>query len=408
MLNLRTTFHVEESKPGVRAFFLCGLIAASIVFFGVTEARAAGSAQEKLDAAESRIAQDRDREEVLTSEIDEFSNEISALEGQVTGLRRQESVAEAELETKEAELKDAIRKLGLAIDRLEVQRQHLKRALISLRENLVSTYMAGAPDLASIALASADYDQLVSSSAYLEAIQNQSEDLAGRVRDLRNQAQNTVEIQRESKLTIETARNQIAAREQQLQITRTSLESRQTSLASAQSGKQSLLDGVRTEIDQQEELAANLRAELVSTIAAASSSSSTSTGSSSEPSSSGMIWPVDGVLSSTFGARWGTVHEGIDISAPGGTPIKAAASGTVILMQTEAESGGYGNYTCVDHGGGLSTCYAHQSEFGTSIGASVSQGDVIGYVGNTGHSFGDHLHFEVRVDGIAQDPLGYL
>jgi murein DD-endopeptidase MepM/ murein hydrolase activator NlpD len=121
-----------------------------------------------------------------------------------------------------------------------------------------------------------------------------------------------------------------------------------------------------------------------------------------------MIWPIEGTLSSPFGPRWGRVHEGLDISAPGGTPIKAAASGTVILMQSEAESGGYGLFTCVDHGGGLSTCYAHQSEFGTSVGAEVSQGDVIGYVGNTGNSFGDHLHFETRVDGVAQDPLGYL
>ena len=69
--------------------------------------------------------------------------------------------------------------------------------------------------------------------------------------------------------------------------------------------------------------------------------------------------------------------------------------------------GGYGNYTCVDHGGGLSTCYAHQSSFAITSG-SVSQGDVIGYVGCTGHCFGDHLHFEVRVNGAAVDPMGYL
>jgi murein DD-endopeptidase MepM/ murein hydrolase activator NlpD len=80
----------------------------------------------------------------------------------------------------------------------------------------------------------------------------------------------------------------------------------------------------------------------------------------------------------------------------------------VILMQSEAESGGYGNYTCIDHGGGLSTCYAHQSSFATSVGASVSQGDVIGLSGNTGNSTGPHLHFEVRVNGVATDPLGYL
>ena len=91
-----------------------------------------------------------------------------------------------------------------------------------------------------------------------------------------------------------------------------------------------------------------------------------------------------------------------------GTPIRAAASGTVVLLQSEAESGGYGNFTCLDHGGGLSTCYAHQSSFAVSSGQSVSQGDVIGYTGCTGHCFGAHLHFEVRINGALTDPMGYL
>ena len=69
---------------------------------------------------------------------------------------------------------------------------------------------------------------------------------------------------------------------------------------------------------------------------------------------------------------------------------------------------GYGNYTCVQHTGSLSTCYAHQSRFGTSQGAGVRQGQVIGYVGCTGHCFGDHLHFETRVNGSPVDPMGYL
>jgi murein DD-endopeptidase MepM/ murein hydrolase activator NlpD len=99
------------------------------------------------------------------------------------------------------------------------------------------------------------------------------------------------------------------------------------------------------------------------------------------------------------------MHEGIDIAVPAGTPIRAAKSGSVALAGL---NGGYGNYTCIDHGGGLSTCYAHQSSIGVSVGQSVSQGDVIGSVGCTGHCFGDHLHFEVRVNGSAVDPLGYL
>ena len=118
-----------------------------------------------------------------------------------------------------------------------------------------------------------------------------------------------------------------------------------------------------------------------------------------------LIQPINGSFTSPFGQRWGRLHAGIDLAAPTGVPIRAAASGRVILM---APTGGYGNYTCIDHGNSVSTCYAHQSRFGTSRGASVGQGDVIGYVGNTGHSFGAHLHFEVRIDGEPVDPMEYL
>ena len=106
--------------------------------------------------------------------------------------------------------------------------------------------------------------------------------------------------------------------------------------------------------------------------------------------------------------RWGRMHEGIDIAVPAGTPIRAAASGTVILVQGEAESGGYGNFTCIDHGGGLATCYAHQESFAVSAGQHVEQGQVIGYSDCTGYCFGPHVHFEVRINGQTTDPLGYL
>jgi murein DD-endopeptidase MepM/ murein hydrolase activator NlpD len=121
--------------------------------------------------------------------------------------------------------------------------------------------------------------------------------------------------------------------------------------------------------------------------------------------SGGLVQPTSGQFTSPFGQRWGRLHAGIDLAAPTGTPIRAAASGRVILADA---TGGYGNYTCIDHGHSVSTCYAHQSRFGTSRGATVAQGEVIGYVGNTGHSFGAHLHFEVRINGRPVDPMDYL
>ena len=98
----------------------------------------------------------------------------------------------------------------------------------------------------------------------------------------------------------------------------------------------------------------------------------------------GCIWPLDGLITSGFGtAIPGGVgcHRGIDLAVPEGTPIRAAKGGTVIIA---SYNGGYGNYTCIDHGGGLSTCYGHQSASPSASGQSVDQGQVIGYSGNTG------------------------
>lgn len=129
------------------------------------------------------------------------------------------------------------------------------------------------------------------------------------------------------------------------------------------------------------------------------------------PSSESLIWPVRGAITGTFGENRGShYHSGLDIAAPGGTPIKAAAAGTVL---NRGWLGGYGNYTCLAHVT-ISTCYAHQSKFadGLVTGAKVAQGQVIGYVGNTGNSFGDHLHLEVRSGLLATsttvDPKKYL
>jgi Meckel syndrome type 1 protein len=120
--------------------------------------------------------------------------------------------------------------------------------------------------------------------------------------------------------------------------------------------------------------------------------------------------PIHGATeTSPFGQRNGRPHEGVDLAAPTGTPVYAAACGVVSEAGQES---GYGNIVCIDHGAGFSTCYAHLSRFGTSQGAHVNAGDVIGYVGSTGDATGPHLHFEIW-DGAWQagrpvDPLPSL
>jgi murein DD-endopeptidase MepM/ murein hydrolase activator NlpD len=123
------------------------------------------------------------------------------------------------------------------------------------------------------------------------------------------------------------------------------------------------------------------------------------------------LWPVAGWLSSSYGNRrdpftgGADFHPGLDISADYGQPIHATADGTITSAGT---SGAYGNLVVIDHGAGLATAYGHNSSIAAGSGSSVSQGQTIAYAGSTGHSTGPHVHFEVRVNGSAVDPLGYL
>jgi murein DD-endopeptidase MepM/ murein hydrolase activator NlpD len=121
--------------------------------------------------------------------------------------------------------------------------------------------------------------------------------------------------------------------------------------------------------------------------------------------SSTIAMPVKGTQTSPFGPRWGRNHDGVDIAAPTGTAIRAAACGSVSVA---GQQSGYGNIVCITHTSQFSTCYAHMSRFAVSQGAQVRQGQVIGYVGCTGSCTGPHLHFETRVNGQAQDPSQYL
>lgn len=118
-----------------------------------------------------------------------------------------------------------------------------------------------------------------------------------------------------------------------------------------------------------------------------------------------LIRPVSGTITSRFGRRSSGVHTGLDIANSRGTPIYAAASGTVSFA---GRSGGYGNLLVIDHGNGVQTYYAHCNSLVASAGQYVSQGQLIAYMGTTGNSTGPHLHLEVRVNGVCQNPQNYV
>ena len=369
------------------------LLAALLVLLSAAlvgdELAAGQELRSQLDSKQQQLNEVRERKGVLTTTISRYSAEIDQLEGEVATLRNREAAVEAELE-------EAKRELHAEKERLIELRAHLRRAMIVLKERLVAIYKAGTPDVLTVLLQSDGWSDLLERTEYLNRIQDQDNAVIDRVRDLRDQTRATVE-------RLRVVKNRIEAKERELERTRLSLEARQADLVAARDARQSALDRVAAQESDLEGDVSDISAKIASQLAATSSAPLPA--GPVQGSSSGLIWPVNGPVVSGFGMRWGRMHEGIDIAVPAGTPIVAAASGGVVIA---GSVGGYGNYTCIDHGGGLSTCYAHQSSFAASVGAGVSQGDIIGYVGCTGHCYGDHLHFEVRINGAATDPLGYL
>lgn len=119
----------------------------------------------------------------------------------------------------------------------------------------------------------------------------------------------------------------------------------------------------------------------------------------------GFAWPLQGAVTSGYGPRWGRMHQGIDVDCVTGAPIRASKGGRVV---TATFDDGYGNHLVIDHGGGFASLYAHNSQLFVGAGETVEQGQTIASCGATGAVTGDHLHFEIRVNGSPQDPLAYL
>ncbi len=262
-------------------------------------------------------------------------------------------------------------------------------------------------DALSFVLGTSSFTDIIDNLELLGRIGRQDERIASQVRQSRDgvrDARRRTRIARQEAARVEAVAASAAAEQRsvvsRLVASRDALvaarQDKTVALASIRGDRESVLEEIDALAAQSAALADQIRL----------SQQQSSAPSIVPPSGSGILgWPVSGPVTSVFGMRWGRMHEGIDIAVGSGTPVRAAAAGTVIYA---GWFGGYGNLVVVDHGGGLSTAYAHNSSVASSVGQAVAAGEVVSYAGNTGNSSGPHVHFEVRVNGSATDPLGYL
>jgi murein DD-endopeptidase MepM/ murein hydrolase activator NlpD len=400
------------SKTGLARAVAAGAAAAALVvlLFG-SSAAPAENLQSKLATKEQKLSHVHERRGVLTTTISRFGDRIEALTGQVAALRTEEAAVRSRLAAKQGELDHALAEVRVASKHLAVVRARLHRALGTLRARLVAIYENGSPDVANVILGAHDHGDLVDRAGYLNRINDMDQAVVGRVRELRDQVKGTFLRLRSAKDRIEAARDSIAAEEEALAGARQALQQHQAALVATRAERVGALKTIEETEEDLDGDVASIQGKIAARLAG-DGSVPLPAGPVQPGNGSGLIWPVSGPVVSGFGPR--TIngsyefHPGIDIAVPSGTPIRAAADGTVIFTEPESSSGGYGNYTCIDHGGGLSTCYAHQESFAVSAGQHVSQGQVIGYSDCTGYCLGPHVHFEVRIDGEVTDPMAYL
>ncbi len=344
------------------------------------------------------------RERVLTSDVTAFNARIRAVEtrlapvearwqalnNELTALRTRRQELTVQLEQEQRRLTRLIRVLA-------IQRKRLG-------DRLSAAYRTGDTTVLEVILRSRSLSDAAAFRDSLERIAAQDRTLIVDTRDKSNQSRRTKARITETRAEVWKNEKRTAVAEAEAAKAVAVIAAERNRLVSARAARSALLAKVKVDRRELEVEARGLRARSAR-LAQQITSGSVGLPSTVSVRGSGQFgWPVNGAITSPFGPRWGRMHEGIDIAAGAGTPIAAAAAGTVIVA---GWSGGYGNLVVVSHGS-VSTAYAHMSRISVSNGQSVGRGTVLGAVGCTGHCFGDHLHFEVRVGGVAQNPINYL
>jgi murein DD-endopeptidase MepM/ murein hydrolase activator NlpD len=395
-------------KPGVRLPLLVAALALACLALIATlpmlsSGASISSINKKLEKKRTKLQAVKQREGVLTTDIGALSGKIRGLSSEIAGLQRREASAARTLALKRAELVRIQARYEREHLRYLKLRRELRQAQGVLAARLIEIYKSDPPDIVSVVLDSDGFQDMLVRADYLSRIGKQDSAIVGRVRDLKERSARKRALLGTLRDQATAAVRTIEAKRAELAQTRAGIQERESALASTRDRKRSSLHVTR---GNRKDLEGDVAAlEAASARVTAQLKGSPVPAGPQRQGSGGYGWPVNGPVVSGFGMRWGRLHAGVDIAAPTGTPIHASAGGTVAIA---GWVGGYGNYTCIQHGGGIATCYGHQTSIGVHVGQHVSKGQVIGTVGCTGHCFGPHVHFEVRVNGTPVDPMGYL
>lgn len=361
--------------------------------------------QRKIDATRAKIGQRKRTEGVLTTDISGYSARIARLQGSIARLARRQQSIQTRLDTERSQLLRIQDRLRSERGRLARLRARLLTARRALAGRLREIYKAGGDNVITVVLESHDFAELLENGEFLRRVNAQDARIVRAVAAAKLRAERVARRLDRLENRQQAVTAAILSERDQVASVRGRLDSARAGYARARAGRRAVLGRVRGSRHALQEDLASLERE--QSRIQAQLQGSPSPGPIRGGGNGRWVWPVNGTITSPFCEQraWEACHPGMDIAVAAGTPIRAADGGRVAIA---GWVGGYGNYTCIQHSSSLSSCYGHQSEIDVRVGQTVSQGQVIGRVGSTGHSTGPHLHFEARVNGSVVNPLGYL
>jgi murein DD-endopeptidase MepM/ murein hydrolase activator NlpD len=389
------------------------LLLAAVVLLGVLAAAPASgddysrkqAIDTRLQRVQAKLAWAERRQKELSAQLDSVNARLRALSSRVGDVSARLVTIEHSLALHQEKLDRLTELYKVETERFLSLKHQYSITVARLDERLVDLYEGGDPSTLEVLLSSKSFSDLISSAEYVDSLRVQDAHIAGQIRPARDLARAQRLRTQQFRAVVAAETHTIEVETEQVRSVERTLFLQKHQLAAARSNRRESLIQVKESKREFLHEVAGLSQASATLAAQIQSSSGSYSPPDSTPSAAGLIWPVNGPVTSPFGMRWGRMHTGIDIGVPYGTPIHASAPGRVVYS---GWMDGYGNLVAIDHGRGLSTAYAHQSQIGVSVGQIVSQGQVIGYVGCTGHCFGPHLHFEVRINGTPVDPMGYL
>jgi len=344
----------------------------------------------------------------IDKQIDKTNSEIAGVKNQMSANLNQINKLNAEISTYENEITNLETKIGslnndISAKELSIQEQEQKYAVQKdlLDKRLVALYESGSTSYLDMLLSADGLTEFISKYYTIEQLAEADEELLAKIESTKKQ--------------IEDEKNSLQNAKTEVENSKTAVVGKRNSLASSRNEKTNIVNQLSAEeaaLQEQLEEFEKDKKEIQRELAALAAKSSVKD--AVAPSAAGYISPLAGKTkgSITTGYYGYAGHTGVDFACGSGTPIRAVKAGTVVtskaLRRPNGQYKSYGEYIVIDHNDGTMTLYAHMSSRAVGPGATVAQGQTIGYVGSTGNSTGPHLHFEVRVKGSCVNPTPYL